>query len=58
METVTTAGSGAAITAPYWLPTLNQEVQFVVAVLGGLWLATQIITKIYTTFIRKDPNVA
>lgn len=54
METITTAGSGAAITSPLWLQTLNPEVQFVVAVLGGLWLVTQIVAKIYTTFIKKD----
>jgi hypothetical protein len=53
METVTTASAGIAITTPWWLPAANLYVQLGVAVLGGLWLATQIVAKIYVTFYKK-----
>lgn len=56
MEHVTSAGAGVALTTPLWIQALNPYVQFVVAVLGGLWLATLIFTKLYTTF-RKDKNI-
>lgn len=46
METATTAGAGAAMLSPLWLQTVNPYVQFVVAIMGGIWLATQIYYKI------------
>lgn len=46
METVTTAGAGVAVTSPMWLHTVNPYVQFVVAVMGGVWLGVQIYYKI------------
>jgi hypothetical protein len=54
MEHLTTAGAGAAITSPLWLQTVNPYLQFAVACLGGLWLITQIVTKLYTTFFKKE----
>ncbi|MGY3589353.1 hypothetical protein [Bradyrhizobium sp. USDA 4350] len=57
METATTASAGVALTAPWWIQTLSPYGQFTVMVLGGLWLTTQIVTKIYTTFF-KDQNVS
>jgi hypothetical protein len=53
MDTVTTAGAGAMLTSPLWITTLNPYVQFTVAVLGGVWLATKTITTIYDTFFKK-----
>jgi hypothetical protein len=46
METATTAGAGIAITSPLWLQTLNPVVQFVVAIMGGVWLGVQIYYRI------------
>jgi hypothetical protein len=54
MEHLTTAGAGAAITSPLWLQTVNPYLQFTVACLGGIWLITQIITKLYSTFFKKE----
>jgi hypothetical protein len=54
MDTVTTAGAGVMVTAPLWIDTLNPYVQFTVAVLGGVWIATKIVTTIYSTFFKKD----
>lgn len=54
MDTATSAGAGALITSPLWIDTLNPYVQFAVAVLGGVWLATKIVTTLYTTFYKKD----
>lgn len=45
MDHVTTAGAGVAITTPLWIQTLNPYVQFVVALLGGAWLAMQMYYK-------------
>lgn len=56
MEHITTAGAGVALTTPLWLQTVNPYLQFAVALLGAIWLATQIITRIYTTFIVRKPN--
>lgn len=46
METVTTAGASAALTAPLWLQTLNPYMQFTVATLGAVWLCVQIYYKV------------
>lgn len=46
MEVTTTAGAGVAITTPLWLSTMNPYIQFVVAVMGGVWLGVQIYYKI------------
>jgi hypothetical protein len=46
METATTAGAGVAMTSPLWLQTVNPYVQFVVAVMGGVWIAVQLYYKI------------
>ncbi|MGM5019217.1 hypothetical protein [Tardiphaga sp. 367_B4_N1_1] len=46
METATTAGAGVAITSPLWLQTINPYVQFVVACMGGIWIAVQLYYKI------------
>lgn len=35
-----------AVTSPMWLHTVNPYVQFVVAVMGGVWLGVQIYYKI------------
>jgi hypothetical protein len=53
METVTTAGAGAAFTSPLWLHTLNPYVQFAVALLGGAWLCVQIYYKIKNERTKK-----
>jgi hypothetical protein len=53
METVTTAGAGAALTSPLWIQTLNPYVQFTVAVLGGVWLAARIFTHLYDWYKKK-----
>lgn len=46
METVTTAGAGAALTSPLWITTVNPYAQLLVAILGGVWLVVQIYYKI------------
>jgi hypothetical protein len=46
METVTTAGAGAAITAPLWIDTVNPYIQFTAGFLAVVWLAVQIFYKI------------
>jgi hypothetical protein len=46
METVTTAGAGAALTSPLWISTLNPYIQLVVGILGGVWLVVQVYYKI------------
>jgi hypothetical protein len=46
METVTTAGAGAALTSPLWLNTVNPYIQLAVGLLGGVWLIVQIYYKI------------
>lgn len=52
MERVTTAGAGVALTSPYWLHVPDGATTL--QILGGLWLAVQIIAKIYVTFFKKD----
>jgi hypothetical protein len=46
---ITTAGAGAAVVSPWWLPSLH-EVSTVAAelapILGAIWLLTQIILKV------------
>lgn len=46
METATTAGAGAALTAPWWIQTLTPYGQFTVMVMGGIWIAVQLYYKI------------
>lgn len=46
METATTAGAGAALTAPLWINTVNPYVQLTVGVLGAIWLVVQLYYKI------------
>jgi hypothetical protein len=46
METVTTAGAGAALTVPLWIQTVTPYAQFVIMLMGGLYLALQIYYKI------------
>jgi ABC-type phosphate transport system permease subunit len=46
METVTTAGAGAALTSPLWINTINPYVSITVGVLAGVWLVVQIYYKI------------
>lgn len=46
METATTAGAGVAITSPLWLQAVNPYVQFIVACMGGVWIAVQLYYKI------------
>lgn len=46
METATTAGAGAALTAPLWMQTITPYAQFVIMMLGGVYLALQIYYKI------------
>ena len=53
MDTMTTAGASAALTSPLWIQTLNPYVQFAVAVLGGLWLATKIFIALNEWWTKK-----
>lgn len=53
METATTAGAGAALLSPLWLTTINPYVQFVVAVMGAVWLGVQIYYKVKSERIKK-----
>jgi hypothetical protein len=46
MDTVTTAGAGAALTVPLWMQTITPYAQFVIMILGGVFLALQIYYKI------------
>lgn len=46
METATTAGAGAAVLSPLWLNSVNPYIQFVVAIMGAVWLGVQIFYKI------------
>jgi hypothetical protein len=46
METITSAGAGAALTTPFWMQQINPYAQFTVCVLGGIWFAVQIYYKI------------
>ena len=56
-DTITTAGAGAAIISPVWLPYI-QEVShlagLVLPVLGVVWLLTQIVSLIYRTYTKED----
>jgi hypothetical protein len=45
MDQLTTVGASAAVTSPLWLQSLNPYVQFLVAVLGCVWLGVQIYYK-------------
>jgi hypothetical protein len=46
MDHVTTAGAGAALTAPLWIDTLNPYIQFTAGALAVVWLSVQIFYKI------------
>jgi hypothetical protein len=45
METATTAGAGAALTAPLWMQAITPYAQFAIMVMGGCWLAMQMYYK-------------
>lgn len=47
---VTDVGAAAALTSPYWLPTLQEVSQIaalVLPILGALWLVIQISHYVY-----------
>jgi hypothetical protein len=47
MDSATSAGAGIAITSPLWIIQIaNPYIQFIVAVMGGVWLGVQIYYKI------------
>lgn len=49
MDTVTTAGAGAAIVSPWWLPLLtsaHEAAAWLLPFLGCAWLLIQIVYKI------------
>jgi len=55
-EAVTDTGAVAAIASPWWLPSLHDISQVAaewLPILGGVWLAVQIVIKIHTTYWRK-----
>lgn len=52
VETVTTAGAGAAITVPWW--QVNADMPHVLQYLGAAWLITQMVALVYRTWFKKD----
>lgn len=46
MDNLTTAGAGAALTAPLWIDTVNPYIQFTAGALAVVWLGVQIYYKI------------
>jgi hypothetical protein len=51
-EHITSAGAGAAIASPFWLPELQSVSEVCAALLpiaGVIWLIVQIATKIIVT---------
>lgn len=53
LEYTTDTAAVAAIASPLWLPTLHtvsELAALIVPILGALWLAVQIATKLYTFF--------
>jgi hypothetical protein len=46
METATTAGAGAMITAPFWLQAITPYMQFVAVAMGVAWIAMQMYYKV------------
>lgn len=51
MDHLTTAGAGAAIMSPWWLPALHNGAEFALPFLGCSWLLIQIYYK-----IKKERN--
>jgi hypothetical protein len=52
----TTAGAGAAMVSPWWLPALHEVSQVaaeIVPILGALWLITQIAMKV-ADYIKRN----
>ena len=46
METATTAGAGAAIVSPWWLPLLHDAIAgWLLPLMGVAWLAMQMYYK-------------
>jgi hypothetical protein len=52
IETVTTAGAGAAVTAPWWHNVADMP--HVLQLLGATWLVVQIVAKVYSTWIKRN----
>lgn len=58
-EFITDVGATAAIVSPWWLPSLHQASEtagMILPLLGGLWLAVQIVTRSYQfwhTYFKK-----
>jgi hypothetical protein len=46
MERVNDVGSGMALTAPLWLPTLQQGVSVGLGLMGIAWIAMQMYYKV------------
>lgn len=56
-DQLTTAGAGAALVSPLWLPTLqniSDGFTIFLPILGGIWLVVQIITKILEFKRKRD----
>jgi hypothetical protein len=54
---VTTAGAGAAMVSPWWLPVLHEistVAADIVPILGAAWLLTQIIIKVAEYHRKKN----
>lgn len=57
METVTTAGAGAAVVSPWWLPVVHDVssvASWMLPILGCTWLLMQMYFKLKDRYARPD----
>jgi hypothetical protein len=55
MDTVTTAGAGAMVVSPWWLPYLHMAhdgVAYALPFLGAAWIVTQFYFKIKDRYTK------
>jgi len=52
-DTITATGASAAITSPWWIPTLEDVSVYAaefLPILGAIWLVVQILVKLMDTY--------